>query len=355
MAGAGPSGAVAAHRLARAGRTVLLVEPHALAGGPMKPGEALAGVAVRVLRACGLPTPDANPVHRPIGGNVSLWGSDVPIHRDFMTEPDGPGWRLDRRAFEADLLDAARTAGATVEARQFQGAEREGDAWRVTLDGEDVTARWLIDATGRRAFVARKLGAERRRGQPLVALIGYGAGNDAYRNERNLIEATPYGWWYAALQPDLRPVFMLHTRPNGAGPNGFGRLERWQAALAATTLIASAFPEPVIDGLRGYEACGAWLKPVFGDGWIACGDAALSFDPCSGQGLLSALQDGMAAAAAVDAALAGDRSSLSAYAARIDNSRAVYCTQLRAHYAAETRWPQAAFWSTTGDSAASFG
>jgi flavin-dependent dehydrogenase len=208
----------------------------------------------------------------------------------------------------------------------------------------------LIDASGRRAIVGRRLGAERRRDDALVALVAYGLRNSGYRMERNLVEATPYGWWYAALQPDRRPVFMLHTRPENAGRDGFGSLAAWRAALAATRLIATSFPEPVIDGpLRGHEASGAWLDPAVGDGWLACGDAALSFDPCAAQGLLSALQGGLAAATAVDAALAGDRSLLAAYAAQLSDIRTAYRTQLDAYYAAERRWPDAPFWRAMRD------
>lgn len=46
-------------------------------------------------------------------------------------------------------------------------------------------------------------------------------------------------------------------------------------------------------------ASGAWLDPVCGEGWIACGDAALAFDPLSSQGLLGALASGVAAARAI--------------------------------------------------------
>jgi flavin-dependent dehydrogenase len=40
------------------------------------------------------------------------------------------------------------------------------------------------------------------------------------------------------------------------------------------------------------EAGGARLEPFHGDGWLACGDAALSFDPLSSQGLLTAIYSG---------------------------------------------------------------
>jgi flavin-dependent dehydrogenase len=342
--GAGPAGSVAAHRLANAGRSVLLLDPRVTGTGPSKPGDALPGAALHILGVCGLPSPAQSDAHRPIGGNVSAWGAAAPVYRDFLAEPDGPGWRLNRSAFEADLIAAARAAGVVTLPVGLKRVSREGEDWRLDLHGETTSTRWLIDATGRRAVVSRQLGARRHRDEPLVALVGHARADARYRMERNLVETTIEGWWYAALLPDRGPVFMLHTRPMQVR-SGLANPHIWRSALAATRLVASAFPNPVIEGpLRGYEACGSWLAPMAGDGWVACGDAALSFDPCSGQGLLSALQGGMAAADAVTDALDGGTTQLAAYAARLAETRRIYRRRVQAHYAQETRWQGSDFW-----------
>jgi flavin-dependent dehydrogenase len=343
--GAGPAGSVAAHRLANAGRSVLLLDPRMAGTGPSKPGDALPGAALRILIACGLPSPAQSDAHRPIGGNVSAWGAAGPVYRDFLAEPDGPGWRLNRSAFEADLIDAARAAGVVTLAVGLKRVSREGEAWRLDLHGETTLTRWLIDATGRRAVVSRQLGARRHCDEPLIALLGYARADARYRMERNFVETTAEGWWYAALLPHRGPVFILHTRPMQVR-SGLAHSHFWRSALATTHLIASAFPDPVIEGpLRGYEACGSWLAPIAGDGWVACGDAALSFDPCSGQGLLSAIKGGMAAADAVVGALGGDTAQIGAYAAQLADARQIYRHRVRAHYAQETRWQGSDFWS----------
>jgi flavin-dependent dehydrogenase len=347
--GAGPAGAVAACLMARAGRSVLLFDPNATGAALPKPGDALSGAALRVLRACDLPLPSGNPAHRQIGGNISVWGAPEPVHRDFLAEPDGPGWRLDRRIFEADLIAAARAAGALVHLHAFHSASREAGIWRLRVRGGDsVAARWLIDATGRAAVVSRKLGARRQRDEGLVAVVGYGKPDSRFTLERSLVETVPQGWWYTALLPDRRPVFMLHTRPVVAA-----RLraapDEWVAALATTRHIARVFPHPVLETpLRAYEACGARLEPVHGDGWVACGDAALSFDPCAAQGIFSALYGGMAAAGAVQAALQGEMAPLFAYEAQCGDIRRAYRQHARLHYAEERRWRETDFWQAAG-------
>jgi len=345
VAGAGPAGAVAACLLARGGRSAVLIDPRIGRAPEPKPGDALAGAALRLLRGCGLPLPRDGGAHRRIGGNLSVWGGAEPVHRDFLGEPDGPSWRLDRPAFEAGLVDAATAAGARTVADAVAGAERDGDRWRVRLrGGGELRARWIVDATGRAAAVARRLGARRHTDEPLVAVVGRGRPDPAHRFARSIVETVPEGWWYAALLPDGTPTFMLHT-----GPEEAARLlaapDAWRAALAATRHVAAAFPAPAFDAPpRGYEACGARLDPAWGDGWAACGDAALSCDPCSAQGILSALHGGMAVAGAVAAALAGDTAPLAAYAAQLAGIRAIYRDRVRQHYAEERRWPDAPFW-----------
>jgi flavin-dependent dehydrogenase len=349
--GAGPAGAVASCLLARAGRSVLLLDPQVFGATSPKPGDALPGAAVRLLRACDLPLPCQNSAHQRIGGNISAWGMPEAVHRDFFYEPDGPGWRLDRCVFEADLITAARAAGAEPCAAAFRSATQENGLWRVELRGaESFTARWLIDATGRVAAVSRKLGAHRTRDEPLVAIVGYAKPDIRFMLDRSVVETTPGGWWYAALLPNRRPVFMLHTLPATAA-----RLraapEKWWAALAGTSHIAEAFPKPVVEGpLYGYQACGARLKPLYGDGWVACGDAALSFDPCAAQGIFSALYGGMAVARAIHAALQGNLKELRGYAAHCEDIRGLYRQRVRAHYAAERRWPESDFWQAAGTS-----
>lgn len=136
---------------------------------------------------------------------------------------------------------------------------------------------------------------------------------------------------------------MLHARPQAAA-RFLAAPAEWYAALADTRYIAAAFPAPVLESpLRGYEACGAWLEPFWSDGWAACGDAALSFEPCAAQGLFSALYGGMAVGRGIAAALRGDLDGLYGYAAHCAEIRRIYRYRIRAHYANERRWPESGF------------
>jgi flavin-dependent dehydrogenase len=346
VAGAGPAGATAAYVLSRAGRSVALADPRLdRAEAPLKPGDALPGAATRVLRAAGLPLPSASGRHRPIGGNASAWGHEELRHRDFLADLDGSGWRLDRRVFEADLVAAAAVAGARLSGRAVRHALPAGAGWCVHFHrGGAIDARWIIDATGRSARIARALGARRTRDEELVAVVGHGRPDPSFHFGRTLVETAPLGWWYAALLPDGGPTYMLHTRRQDA-VRLFTCPADWRAALADTRHASTAFPGAVIDArLRGFDASGGWLERVWGAGWAACGDAALSFEPAAAQGLFGALAGGLDVGRAVDRALEDDMAPLQAYGAGLQEVRGVYRRRLLAHYAEEWRWPASPFW-----------
>src|ERR1700734_3862392 len=102
IAGGGPAGSIAARVLATSGLRVVLADRTDSA--KPKIGESLPGVALRLLRSLGPPTPNLERAHRRIRGNLSCWGSDQLEVTDFIRDPDGPAWRLDRKRFDSELL-----------------------------------------------------------------------------------------------------------------------------------------------------------------------------------------------------------------------------------------------------------
>ena len=73
------------------------------------------------------------------------------------------------------------------------------------------------------------------------------------------------------------------------------------------------------DQRRLYRRTQFGIGPVRGAGWLAAGDASMSFDPLSAQGLLHALFGGLAAAEATNSWLAGDDDAVPRYR-RVMNS-----------------------------------
>ncbi|MCW2811307.1 MAG: hypothetical protein JWP61_1765, partial [Friedmanniella sp.] len=81
-----------------------------------------------------------------------------------------------------------------------------------------------------------------------------------------------------------------------------------------------------------------------GPGWLAVGDAAITFDPLASYGIGTALGAGVYAAAAVAGHLAGRPDALPRYAAVVDGLFAPYLVLRHERYTAERRWPDAPFW-----------
>lgn len=342
IGGAGPAGAVAAHVLARAGRKVLLIDD----GEPRsrRVGESLPGAARPLLRDLNLLTlVEAGP-HIPCYGNVSAWGSTDAVATDFIRDPHGPGWRLDRARFDLDLRTAATEAGAITKTGRVEATASTDEGFRLDLDGEAGVARWLIDATGRGAFIARSQGAMRSRDDELVALYAWARPHPGDADTRTLVESIPDGWWYSALLPDNTRVAVLHVDAEDA-PAILHTRGAWLAQLARTSHVSRALGgagflcEP-----RGTEACGARLDRFGGRGWLAAGDAALSFDPLSSQGIFDAIYTGMKAARAVDASLSGDTQAVEEYSMRLESIRAAYLERHRLVYETEARWSDRPFW-----------
>jgi flavin-dependent dehydrogenase len=90
----------------------------------------------------------------------------------------------------------------------------------------------------------------------------------------------------------------------------------------------------------------AHLEQLAGCGWVAAGDAALSFDPLSSQGILTALLMGSGAGHAIAAILMrGDRQPLVWWGTEYARLLETHLRLRAAFYALERRWPNAPFWA----------
>ena len=131
MLGGGPAGAATALELARRGRDVVLLEATRFDGPRV--GETLPPEANPLLRRLGVW--DAFLASRPLAspGTVSAWGSPRPAETDFVANPHGNGWHVDRNRFDRMLCAAAATPAPTS-ARAPRAAlhAQRGPTWTVT-------------------------------------------------------------------------------------------------------------------------------------------------------------------------------------------------------------------------------
>jgi len=324
IAGAGPAGAVAAALLARSGRRTLLVDR--FDDDDHKVGECLPGPAVQLLRRLGLPSPDEDGPHERIAGVRSFWGDEV-SRQDGFNDPGGGAWRLDRRRFDHDLRTTAVDHGVSLLQDFIEDASHGTSGWRLTTaTGAVLHAATVVDATGRRARIARRIGARQQADETVVAVWGVGERCTDKHSTQTLIETGGDGWWYGAFLPMGEPIAVYHCAPSMAASLSRNP-HSWRDLLAETRLLAKALPVALFRSLalRCSDARGLVLDAACGNGWFACGDAAISFNPLSSQGLFNSLAT---AAMVAKSVLEHDQAAARAhYQTHIDRVRGTY----RAH------------------------
>lgn len=348
--GAGPAGLAAAIRLATWCETVTVAEARPR-GRLRQAGEHLPPAGLRALAAAGLERLLDDSRHGESSGVRSAWGARDAMDRDYFFALPGRGLNLDRRAFDAALAGHAERLGVRLRFDTRLAALERAKAGHVaTLAGPDGTCRAtagiVVDASGRRAVAARRLGARRRRLDQLVGVSGVIEGAPAGDDPGRLtIEAVEDGWWYGVRLADgtLSASFMTDAavlRGHAQGVRGL-----WHERLAASALLGPLSGEGARAGrLAVFDAASQWLEPLAATGFIAAGDSAAAYDPLSSWGIAKGIEDGDAAARALGRAAAGEADALVAHASRRSASFARHCERRRAVYAAEARWPASPFW-----------
>lgn len=283
------------------------------------------------------------------GGTASAWGSDDVMHRSYIFSGMGHGWQINRRRFDAWLREEAAAAGAECVCAEVTQVRREAHGvMALEINGEEHTAAFVVDATGRQARVAKALGASVSIKDDLIAraqwFIVPGAAVES--SDGVLIASIPDGWWYTAMLPGGRGVQMLMSdadtfRQEAADPDAF-----WQRCLETSPVTSAKSQgwQPV--GERKTRLAGSQCTtPVCGPGWAAAGDAAAAFDPLASLGIGFALSSGIEAARVAAASLDNDTAQPAAYEASVQRIFQDYRQRLQHYYAMERRW-DTHFWAS---------
>jgi flavin-dependent dehydrogenase len=349
VVGAGPAGATAALNLAPT-RSVALVDRESHPRPRI--GESLPPAARRLFADMGIWESFQSQGHSPCYGNRAVWGSPQPFDTDFLRDPDGHGWHVDRARFDTRLRGIAVDRGAMLLAPgRLKSIEWDAQSWRAKVGTAkavvEIFASVVIDAGGRASPVSRSLGARRELGDKLVCSWVCGKARPIRRGAGfTYVEATEDGWWYSAPLPDDRRVLAFHTDSDlpvarsVADPKTL--LQRAAASRELGAVLAESGFSPEQSGFAAAHS--AILRPLAGTAWFAAGDAACSFDPLSSQGLLNALFTGLAAAEAADRRLSGADDSLHEYSKTLSRVYSVYQRHLSNWYGSETRWSDQPFW-----------
>jgi geranylgeranyl reductase family protein len=292
VVGAGPAGALAAFELARRGRSVALIEQHALprdktcGGGLVWRGRARlpAGCALPIERECTrarlVPAPGAAPVEV---------AREVPIVTMTM-----------RSALDQALVERACAAGAGLFApARVRTIARAGGSLRVETSAGAFACRNLVGADGARGIVARSSGWT----EPLETIPALEAELDLAPGEFERfagaalfdfgVETPGYAWVFPKAG-HLSVGVLAARRGTKELPAELERVRaRWGLAGAR---------------VRELSGCVIPVRPRASSarpGVLLAGDAAGLVDPLTAEGISYALQSGSLAGCAI-AEAAGD-------------------------------------------------
>jgi flavin-dependent dehydrogenase len=350
--GGGVAGCAAALALATNGVRNVRIFEASRARAP-RVGESIPPDTRTLLQRLGIWEQFLEQAHEKCLGSCSVWSSPEVGYNDFVLNPFGHGWHLDRDRFEGLLSKAAVKAGAgwrsgtrlTACARLSDG--RFALSFRTAEGaGETLVARHVVDASGVGSSFARLVGARQLSLDRLFFVYGFfefGAGS-AYDSKSTRLESVRDGWWYLAALPGGRIAVALATDLEAIRARKLHLRDQWFASLLQTTHIASQLDGSrlVSQELAVRSAPSFRLDRAAGHSWYAAGDAASAYDPISSQGIHKALSDGIGAADAI----ASHTEAWVEFDLSIREAFEIYAANRNYLYGLENRWPDAPFWKT---------
>jgi flavin-dependent dehydrogenase len=324
--GGGPAGATAATLVAAGGHRVALLERLPQTG--FKIGESLMPQTFDTFRRLGmLDRLQASSFPRKY--SVQFYSKSGRASAPFYFRETDPGegsvtWQILRQDFDRMMLDNARDhgvdvrLGATVRDVLFDGERAVGVDADLPEGRRELSARVIVDASGQRALISRRLGLvelDPKLKNAAIFTHYQGALRDPGIDEGATLVLQTTGqeawFWYIPLPDDrvsvgvVGPVDYLVKGRSGTPEQIFA--EELARCPALQPRLTAATPGMDFRVLRDFSYRS---RQIAGDGWVLVGDAYGFLDPIYSSGVLLGCSSGeLAADAILDALAAGDTSA----------------------------------------------
>ncbi|MDR0563816.1 MAG: NAD(P)/FAD-dependent oxidoreductase [Azoarcus sp.] len=303
--GAGPSGAVAAGLLRKAGRTVTILEKEAFPRFVI--GESLLPQSMEFIEAAGMLRDVVEAGFQFKNGAAFACGNQYACF-DFR-DKFSPGWgttyQVQRGPFDKVLADAAQRMGADVRYNhEVTAIDVEGEKPVVTVrpkDGEpyQITGEFLLDASGYGRVLPRLLDLEAPSGLPVRQAIFTHIED---RIARNAVAEFDRNKILISVPPDETDVwFWLIPFSNGRSSIGVvGRKEQFDSRDDRTQLLDRVSRTPNLAALlenavwdtpvRHIVGYSANVKALYGRNFALLGNTTEFLDPVFSSGVTIAFK-----------------------------------------------------------------
>ncbi|MBC7907675.1 MAG: tryptophan 7-halogenase [Rhodospirillaceae bacterium] len=293
--GGGPAGSTLALRLAQLGHKVCVVEREGFPREHM--GESLSPGIWTQLDMLGAREAVDAMGFTPCREITLHWYGANPERRDQSQQP---GLLVDRGRFDHLLLRMAQAHGVHVlQPASLTACERQGEGWRLTVNGRVVETTLLADASGG-GVVLR--GPRRLNGPRTLAISAYWQGASLAKAPR--IEAGREAWFWAVPLPNGTTNAMafvdtayFRARRTGSIAQEYDRL------IAQSGLVAGCADARKCHGVQVCDATPSVSLDAISSKHIKVGGAALVIDPLSSSGVQKAMQTALSGAIAVNTVL----------------------------------------------------
>ncbi|MCH6257826.1 tryptophan 7-halogenase [Puniceicoccaceae bacterium K14] len=282
--GGGPAGAATAIACRRLGLHVIILE--ALEFPRARPGESLPPAVEPLLQHWGVESVLREYSWSRYEGIWSSWDGSMGFQRLGSDERgQWRGWHLPRGEFDMRLLEQACFLGAVLlqPCRALSVAIREGKIVGLQTSEGAIEAKFVVDASGGRHWLAGKLGLGVKKVSPLLlARFGYSKIGSLSVKANPVLQTDDMGWtWMTPIDKDrlawTRMRFDGTLEAAGWSPGECG----YDEGNEGNSLSADV----------------TWrcVERSMGPGYCCVGDAAVVLDPLSSHGVLRALMSGFMA------------------------------------------------------------
>ena len=299
VVGGGPAGSTAGHLLAKAGRSVLLLEKETFPRFHI--GESLLPFATPIFERLGVLDHLKAKCQHKFGAFFSEEGKDASrkvVFADGIERGYPLAFQVKRAEFDSLLLEAARAAGVDTRfgwkvAGFLEEDGRIAGVEAIDPSGESrrFTARVVVDATGRDALGPRARGDVRpekalRRAALYAHFRNVPRGAEETAGDIRMVVFANGWWWFIPFSDGTWSVGVVTS---DALP-GSSLEEKFDGMVARTDTVRERLRNSArVSAVMSASDYSYSVARLTGDGYVAVGDAAGFLDPIFSSGVYLAL------------------------------------------------------------------